>query len=242
MEPAVWRAAPQVVVKGGFSRGFKPPTLKQITPGYQEDEGPNTYFSDPTLEPETNNAWELGVAWDTAGAGVQAVLFHNRVDNLIVPRLLSVTAGRGSYVFDNLDRARLRGIEMSANAKLPHGFALAASYQYLDARDGTGARIERRPRHAGSLGLDWTGGPWSAGVRVESTAGMLLATGVAGQAPRAVPDTCSVGARVAVTVTPALSVTMAVSNLRNVDLAQKSALYTWTEAPRTWRMTLRGQW
>jgi outer membrane receptor for ferrienterochelin and colicins len=238
----VWRAAPQVVVKGGFSRGFKPPTLKQITPGYQEDEGPNTYFSDPTLEPETNNAWELGVAWDTVGAGVQAVLFDNRVDNLILPRLLSVTAGRGSYVFDNLDRARLRGVELAANTKLAFGFSIAASYQYLDARDGAGARIERRPRHSGSVGVDWTRGPWRAGVRVESSSGMLLPSGVAGPAPQPVPDSCRVSAQIAVDVTPALSVNFAVSNLGNEDLARKSPLYTWTDAPRTWRMTLRGQW
>lgn len=238
----VWRAAPQLVVKGGFSRGFKPPTLKQITPGYQEDEGPNTYFSDPTLAPETNNAWELGVAWDAAGAGAQAVLFDNRVDNLIVPRLLSVTAGRGSYVFDNLERARLRGVELAANAKLGAGFAVAASYQYLDAHDGHGARIERRPRHSGSVGLDWTRGPWRAGVRVESSSDMLLAGSVAGQPPQPVPDSTRVSAQIAVDVTPALTVNFAVANLGNEDLARKSPLYTWTDAPRTWRMTLRGQW
>jgi outer membrane receptor for ferrienterochelin and colicins len=239
---AVWRAAPQWVVKGGYSRGFKPPTLKQITPGYEENEGPNTYFSDPTLQPETNNAWEFGVAWDTVGAGAQALLFHNRIDNLILPRLLSVTAGRGSYVFDNLERARLRGIELAANAKLGAGFSLAASYQYLDARDGDGARIERRPRHSGSVGLDWTRGPWRAGVRVESSSDMLLPAGAPGQPPQPVPDSCRVGAQVAVDVTPALAVSLGVSNLRNEDLARKSPLYTWTDAPRTWRMTLRGQW
>ena len=239
---AVWRVAPQWVVKGGASRGFKPPTLKQITPGYQENEGPNTYLSDPGLQPETNRAWELGAAWDTVDAGVQAVLFDNRVDHLIVPRLLSVTAGRGTYVFDNLDRARLRGLELSARARLAHGFAVSAGYQYLDARDGHGARIERRPRHAGSVGVDWTQGPWSAGVRVESSAGMLLPTGVAGQAPRPVPDTTSVGAQVAVALERGLTLTLGVSNLADMDLAAKSPLYTWTEMPRTWRLGLRGQW
>ena len=239
---AVWRVAPQWVIKGGASRGFKPPTLKQITPGYQEDEGPNTYLSDPDLRPETNRAWELGLAWDTAAAGVQAVLFDNRVDHLIVPSLLSVTAGRGTYVFANLDRARLRGLELGARARLSQGVTVSAGYQYLDALDDHGARIERRPRHAGNVALDWVRGPWSAGVRVESSAGMLLPTGVAGQAPRPVPDTTTASAQVALTLEPGLVLALGVTNLRNLDLADKSPLYTWTESPRTWRMSLRGQW
>ena len=40
----VWRLAPDLVLKGGYSHGFKPPTLKQVTPGYQEDEGPAPMF------------------------------------------------------------------------------------------------------------------------------------------------------------------------------------------------------
>ena len=57
--------------------------------------------------------------------------------------------------------------------------------------------------------------------------------------PAVEPKQC---AQIAVDVTPALSVNFAVSNLGNEDLARKSPLYTWTDAPRTWRMTLRGQW
>jgi outer membrane receptor for ferrienterochelin and colicins len=239
---AVWRVAPQWVVKGGASSGFKPPTLKQIIPGYQEDEGPNTYFSDPTLKAETNKAWEIGAAWDTTAAGVQVMLFDNRVKNLILPRLLSITAGRGSYVFDNLDSARLRGAELAARVKLPAGFALAASYQYLDAKDGNGLRIEKRPRHSGSVGVDWSRGPWRAGVRVESSAAMLLATGVANQPPQPVPDTHSVSAHAAVTLTPELELSFGVSNLNNLNLSDKSPLYTWADAPRTWRVGLRGRW
>jgi outer membrane receptor for ferrienterochelin and colicins len=239
---AVWRVAPQWVVKGGASSGFKPPTLKQITPGYQEDEGPNTYFSDPTLKAETNKAWEIGAAWDTTAAGVQVMLFDNRVKNLILPRLLSITAGRGSYVFDNLDSARLRGLELAGRVRLPAGFALAASYQYLDAKDGNGLRIEKRPRHSGSVGADWSQGPWRAGVRVESSAAMLLATGVANQPPRPVPDTQSVSAYAAVTLTPELELSFGVSNLTNLNLSDKSPLYTWADAPRTWRVGLRGRW
>jgi outer membrane receptor for ferrienterochelin and colicins len=170
------------------------------------------------------------------------MLFDNRVKNLILPRLLSITAGRASYVFDNLDSARLRGLELAGRVRLPAGFALAASYQYLDAKDGNGLRIEKRPRHSGSVGVDWSQGPWRAGARVESSAAMLLATGVANQPPRPVPDTQSVSAYAAVTLTPELELSFGVSNLTNLNLSDKSPLYTWADAPRTWRVGLRGRW
>jgi hypothetical protein len=78
-------SGPEWVVKGGYSDGFKPPTLKQITPGYQEDEGPFTYLANPALRLETSDSVEVGAAWDSPAAGVQAMLFDSRVDDLIVP-------------------------------------------------------------------------------------------------------------------------------------------------------------
>jgi hypothetical protein len=37
-------------------------------------------------------------------------------------------------------------------------------------------------------------------------------------------------------------VAFGVDNLTDVKLAEKSALFQQAEAPRTWRLTLRGRW
>ncbi|MBL8345978.1 MAG: TonB-dependent receptor [Rubrivivax sp.] len=238
---AVWRAAPQWTVKGGASRGFKPPTLKQITPGYAEDEGPNTFFSEPALRPETNTAFEAGVGFDRPDLGATAMLFHNRVRNLIVPRFLGTVAGRAQYIFANLEEARLQGLELAFTLR-DGGFTVTGNWQWLHATDGAGNRLERRPRIAAGLGLQWTEGPWHARWRLDHASSQLLAAAVAGQPPQQVPSLTSMAASLGRRLEPGLDLELGVSNLSDLNLAKRSPLFTWAEAPRTWRLAVRGHW
>jgi len=238
---AVWRVAPQWSLKGGASRGFKPPTLKQITPGYAEDEGPNTFFSDASLRPETNTAVEMGAGFDRADFGATAMIFHNRVRDLIVPRFLGTVAGRDQYVFANLEDARLRGVELAGTWRVG-GFTLGANWQWLEAEDGAGRPLERRPRHAAGLHVAWAGGPWHARWRVDHVSEQWLAAAVAGQPAQPVPSLTTMTASVGRRLDPGLDLELGVSNLGDQSLAERSPLFTWAEAPRTWRLTLRGRW
>ena len=50
------------------------------------------------------------------------------------------------------------------------------------------------------------------------------------------------GQGAACTVAQGLEAAFGVANLTNVSLAEKSPLFTHVEPPRTWRLTLRGNW
>lgn len=239
---AVWRAAPGWTVKGGIGSGFKAPTLKQISAGYREDEGPNTYLGNPALRPESNRAVELGFAFEAGRVAAQAMLFRNDIQDLIVTRLISSQGGRGLYVFENTERARLKGLEASLAMPLAGWLSLGAGYQYLEAENGLGERLEKRPRHALGVRLDAQGGRWRGGVRVEHAAGQILASTVVGQAPQPVPSLTRVGAQATWAFAGGLEASLGVDNLTRLDLAEKSPLFTYAEAPRTWRLALRGRW
>jgi outer membrane receptor for ferrienterochelin and colicins len=239
---AVWRAAPAWVVKGGVGHGFKAPSLKQISPDYREDEGPNTYFGNATLRPETSNAAEIGVAWDRSDFGVQAMVFGSRVEDLIVPRLLRQVGARGEYLFDNIDSARFKGLETSLAWRLPVGFSVNASYTYLDAEDGSGKRLEKRPRHSIGLRLGWSKGPWRAGIDAQHSRDQVLASTTPGQPPQPAPDLTRMSAQVARDLGYGLTLSAGVDNLTNLRLAEESPLFTGAELPRTWRVALRGRW
>jgi outer membrane receptor for ferrienterochelin and colicins len=239
---AVWQPAPQWTVKGGYGHGFKAPTLKQISPGYREDEGPFTYFGNPDVQPETNDSVELAVGWTTPQASAMLTLFHNQVDNLIVARLFDVVAGRNQYVFDNIDEATLRGAEASLRALLGGGFWATLNYQYLTAIDGDGHRLEKRPRHSVGARLDWAYGPWTAGLLLTSTRGQLLASTVPGQPAQPVPTLTLLGAQAQWQITPVLELGVGVDNLTDTRLSDESPLYTYAEQPRTWRLALRARW
>lgn len=238
---AVWRAAPQWVVKGGAGHGFKAPSVKQISADYRENEGPNIFVGNAALLPEVNDNVEAGFAWDTRHVGASAMVFHNRVRRLIVSRLLAGVPNAGTYTFENIDSGTLKGAETSLALRWP-GVQLQASWTYLDARDDKDARLEKRPRHTAGLRADFARGAWSGGIAVEHHADQLLASTVAGQAPQPVPDLTFVGLHAGWQATPRITLRAGVDNVTDVRLAEKSPLFTYSELPRTWRVGLNARW
>jgi outer membrane receptor for ferrienterochelin and colicins len=253
---AVWRAGGGLTVKGGVSRGFKAPNLKQIVPGARR-EGPNSFLGNPALQPETSDGAELAIGLaPQAGRELQFVLFEQRVEDLIEVRLVTAgpVPGTGTFTYENLARARLRGVEASVSERLPAGFSGLASYTYLDAAQGNGQRLDKRPRHSAGARLDWQQGPWQAGLRVEHSADQRLAAATAGAPSVPAPDLTMLYAHAGWqlpaawlsafgTLAPqAVELRLGVDNLTDVRLAEKSALLQQAEPPRTWRLTLRGRW
>ena len=130
---------------------------------------------------------------------------------------------------------------LEARQRLAGGWQVDANYTYLDATDGNGARLEQRSRHTLGLQLAWQGGPWQANVRAEHRAGQLIASTTVGQPLQPLPNLTRLSAQVSRQLTAALQLSLGVDNLGNLRLADESPLFTWAEAPRTWRVALRGQ-
>ncbi|MCW5611547.1 MAG: TonB-dependent receptor [Rubrivivax sp.] len=239
----VWRAGGGWVVKGGYSHGFKAPNLKQIVPGARR-EGPNSFLGNPALRPETSDAVEAGAAWAGAGSELQLMLFEQRIADLIEVRLVAPgpAPGIGTYTYDNLQRARLRGLEASAARRLGAGFSTQLSWTWLDARDGDGRRLERRPRHALGARLDWQQGPWQAGLRADHSSGQWLPSTTVGAPAQAAPSLTQLGASVSRRLPGGLQASLVVDNLTDLQPAERSPLYTHAEPRRSWRLTLRGSW
>ena len=239
----VWHDRGPWTFKGGYSHGFMAPNLKQIVPGARA-EGPNLVYGNPDLRPETSDGVEFGVGWQRGARQVQAMVFAQRVDHLIDLKLLAAGAvpGTGTYVYENVVRARMSGLEASLVEPLGAGLALGLNYNYLDATGGDGQRLVQRPRHGATLRLDWQQGPWRAGLRAEYSADERLAAALAGAPSVAAPSVTLWGAHLGRTLPAGLELSAGVDNLTNLSLAAKSPLFTAVEPPRTWRLALRGRW
>jgi outer membrane receptor for ferrienterochelin and colicins len=240
---AVWSVAPGWAVKGGASHGFKAPNLKQIVPGPRQ-EGPNVFLGQPALRPERADSLELGIDRDAGRAQWQLMAFAMRVRDLIDVRLVSPGAvpGTGTYTYDNLARATLRGLEGALSQRLGGGFTAGLSATLLDARDGAGQRLERRPRHSAQARLDWAGAAWRANLRAEFTGPQRLPAATVGQPAQTAPSLTLLHAQVARRLGGGTELALGVRNLGDLRLAERSPLFTQAEPPRTWRLTLRGQW
>jgi vitamin B12 transporter len=139
-------------LKTGYAKGFRAPTLNELF--FPAGFGCPA-FGNPNLGPE--KSWELnaGVEQDLVGDRVKlgATYFHREVQDLIEA---SPIPGAPSFCSraENVGRARFDGIEWSLNAKIFSGLTLGTNYTYLDwdTQDG---RLARRPRHRGSVNLDY---------------------------------------------------------------------------------------
>jgi len=165
-----WQKSPRIyllhhvsealTLKGGVGRGFKAPTLKQLSPGYAAVGGGGqfTIHGNPDLGPEINTTYEFSADYQGQGWSASAGVFQNNVHGLIQTRCVAACGIRRQELreYDNVDKARIRGIELGAGVDLPHELRWDISYSYLDAIDrSAGRRLGDRSRHQANTRLHW---------------------------------------------------------------------------------------
>ncbi len=142
---AAWQVTPQTTLRGALARGFRPPSLDERFGDY------GFFVGNPDLEPETSNSAEIGLDHRFAGgAQASATLFWLETDNLI-----TYDAVPFPNTLDNVPgTSRRRGLELWGSLPLGERLTLSGSYTYTEARQPSGVRLTRVPRHDLALGLD----------------------------------------------------------------------------------------
>lgn len=149
-----WAVLPTLSVTAMWGSAFGAPTFNDLYfPG----------FSNPNLDPERSRTHELGVSGVAGALRWSLIGFENRIDDLIV---FNAAAG----IPQNLDEARIRGIEAEATAALGE-WTLGLGWAGLDARNRSpGANYDnilpRRARQSGHFEVARGFGPLQARMRV----------------------------------------------------------------------------
>jgi outer membrane receptor for ferrienterochelin and colicins len=177
---AVYKLSDTLTLRGGAAKGFKAPTIRQSTAGYCMTTGgqlgnvspPGTLCGNPDLEPETSVTEEIGIRYDSPqGASVSATLFNNDFKNKVASYDTGVpdplVRSRNIYVYDNIDKVTLRGLELAAAWPLARAWRLSGNYTYTDSKrkgggepafDGgslDGRPLDKTPEHMFHAQLDW---------------------------------------------------------------------------------------
>ena len=235
----VWNATDKLILKGSYGHGFRAPNIKQVSPGYTFPIGIFVISSNPDLKAETNDAIELGANYSTEKYTINAAVFDNKVKNLIDTRFESFLPGGvlQRWTYDNIDEARLKGAEISTKVELGKRLHLTGSYQYLDAKDDTGQRLEHRPRHTLSAGVLWEKNSWKLNLNAEYLSDQLIEqTRVITEVPSY--TMWNVGVRKSINKN--MEFAAGIENLTDVRLEDKSPAFRYEEYPRTLRLELRG--
>jgi vitamin B12 transporter len=141
------------------------------SPGFLDLYGRSSFYvGNPNLKPEQAQGWDGGVDYFlAANRGVlSATWFDTRYRDLIV-----FDFGVFPGTTANVERARTRGVEISAKFVLSGAVQVRLAYTYLEAENlSQGIRLLRRPRNSGSIDL-WHdfGGGFSAGTGLAFASG-----------------------------------------------------------------------
>ncbi|KAI3594704.1 Outer membrane vitamin B12 receptor BtuB [Cupriavidus sp. U2] len=141
----------QVKLIANVSNAFRAPTFNELYyPG----------FGQPNLQPERAKSAEAGVQVDTASAGLLRVTaFETRYDDLIV----STAVGSGVFLAQNVNKAKVQGIEASWRATI-WGTDLGAAVTFQNPVDqSSNTQLLRRARRHASFDVGRNFGNWRFG-------------------------------------------------------------------------------
>lgn len=177
----VYTPLTELTIKGGYSEGFKAPSLRQTAPGFIETSkgaGCNGYadyvsggcatFSNGNLKPEKSKNWEIGAQYDEKGWSVGATFFDSRFKDKLATNPIGYIEGDKSrrYWLErvNLDTARTQGVE--ANLTVPiitqpahyllRSLKLRNNFtRMIKAEDNKGVMLVTTPKFTSYSSLDW---------------------------------------------------------------------------------------
>ena len=177
----VYNPTDEWTFKGGYSEGFKAPSLRQSSPGFIETSkgaGCNGYadytgggcytVSNANLKAERSENWELGASYDHQGWHVEVTFFDSRFKDKIATSPVGYIPGdpTGRYWLEriNLDSARTQGIEARLDIPLisqPVGPILKSLTlrnnftRMIKAEDDRGVMLVTTPKFTSYSTLDW---------------------------------------------------------------------------------------
>jgi hemoglobin/transferrin/lactoferrin receptor protein len=136
----VWQTTPELAIVGRYARGFRAPLYSEINAGFTNLSSPTFRYrtlSNPDLEPETSNGFELGLRGGFSQFSFGLTGFYNNYDNFIerfanVGQDFTLVPGFPVTLFQsrNVAKARIYGMELSGQYRFsskPHGLSVLAS-------------------------------------------------------------------------------------------------------------------
>lgn len=176
---AVYQASDALTLRGGVTTGFKAPTIRQSSPEYCMSSGgptnePGSLCGNPDLKPETSVTQEFGLSYEWAPSSLlTATVYNTNFRNKVVsfdtgrPDPLDPRGINHIYVYDNVDKVNLRGLELGIKMPISRTVKLDANYTYTQSKRQGGSEtayngssldgqpLERTPKHMLHAKLDW---------------------------------------------------------------------------------------
>ncbi|RBQ30822.1 TonB-dependent receptor [Arcobacter sp. FW59] len=176
---AVYSLTDNLNLKGGVTTGYKAPSLRQAAPNFAGISGGGgpavAMVGNPDLKPEKSRNYELGFAYDNPdlGLGGSLMVFQTDYKNKVQSRdgtdILPGDAkqywykgeyyGGGVKFYENVDKAEIKGLELTTDWEILDNLKYRHSYTYTDSEQKSGANVGKPlnniSKHMFNAGLDF---------------------------------------------------------------------------------------
>ncbi|WP_430413774.1 TonB-dependent receptor plug domain-containing protein [Parasphingorhabdus sp.] len=149
--------------RASYGEGFKVPSLFQLF----------SDFGNETLQPETSQSWDAGITQQLIAGRLElnATLYQRDSENLInfvgCPVQVGICMNRPFGTYDNVARARARGVELGVTMRPVDSLTFAANYTLVDAENRDNDLVlARRPRNSVNASVDYD---WTFGLKTGAT-------------------------------------------------------------------------
>ncbi|HDZ76983.1 MAG TPA: TonB-dependent receptor, partial [Candidatus Omnitrophica bacterium] len=127
--------------KANWGTGFKAPSLYQLYSSY----------GDPNLNPDKGKTYDFGFEQNLFNDRVTFGLtyFHNEFKSMVDFDMVS-------YTYQNIDNAKMKGLELEGSFKPTETLTIGANYTYTKTEDeDTGKELARRPKSQAGFNINW---------------------------------------------------------------------------------------
>ncbi|MGJ0329874.1 TonB-dependent receptor [Aliarcobacter cryaerophilus] len=182
---AVYSLTDNFTLKGGVVSGYKAPSLRNSAPDYMLGSMGGALVPNPDLKPEKSLTYEAGIAYDNHDLGLAGslMLFQTdfkdkitrtpncgkevKVNNVVVTPaqpceyngIIYPAATNGYTTNINVDKAEIKGIELTTDYYILDNLKYRQSYTYTDSEQKSGANkgnpLNDISKHMFNAGLDW---------------------------------------------------------------------------------------
>ncbi len=149
--------------RAAYASGFRTPTLSEIYATDIAKTVDRMTIGNKNLKPEKSNYYSFNAEYNHSRFSVAANLFYNRLRDMIDYH--TIATGKEAMAKyghkevrqrDNVSKAYVKGVTLSANGYLGAGFTLTAGYTHLNTEDeSTGKPIDKSLKNTANVGAKW---------------------------------------------------------------------------------------
>lgn len=169
---AMFKIASESTLRASVGRSFKAPSAIQ-TSGEPINHIVQWVFANPDLTPETSVTWQVGVeqGFFDRRLKLSATYYHMDVQDMINYASTGDTyLGLPVMTYENLEEARIQGVEATADFSIMEGLDFHLNYAYTDAKNKeTDERLNDTPEHSFGAVLDYINKPHRFGGAMSLT-------------------------------------------------------------------------